>query len=130
VLGSEGPATSPRRPDEVAAVRGAGRGDASGHSPGDPRLVPARRAVCNVVVNRSSRQTQALSWSPWGIRPGADVETAAGPSQHLIDPQGASLLDDESEVMGQMLDRTVDHLAHRPIAPIADDSRPLPRLRW
>ena len=60
----------------------------------------------------------------------ADVEAAAGPAQHLIDPQGASLLDDESEVMGQMLDRTVDHLAHRPIAPIANDSRPLPRLRW
>src|SRR4051812_44423891 len=60
----------------------------------------------------------------------ADLEAAAGPAQHLIDPQGASLLDDESEVMGQMLDRTVDHLAHRPIAPIANDSRPLPRLRW
>ena len=70
-----------------------------------------------------------LRWSPWGIRPGADVEAVAGPSQHLIDPQGASLLDDESEVMGQMLDRTVDHLAHRPIAPIANDSRPRPRLR-
>ena len=60
----------------------------------------------------------------------ADVEAAAGPAQHLIDPQGASLLDDESDVMGQMLDRTVDHLAHRPITPIANDSRPLPRLRW
>ena len=60
----------------------------------------------------------------------ADVEAAAGSAQHLIDPQGASLLDDESEVMGQMLDRTVHHLGDRPIAPIAHDSRPLPRLRW
>jgi hypothetical protein len=41
-----------------------------------------------------------------------DVEPVAGPAQHLIDPQGTSLLDDESEVMGQMLDRTVDHLPH------------------
>jgi hypothetical protein len=58
-----------------------------------------------------------------------EVEAATGPTQHLIDPQGASLLVDESQVMGQMLDATVDHLAHRPIAPIANDSRPLPCLR-
>jgi hypothetical protein len=58
----------------------------------------------------------------------ANVEAAAGPAQHLIDPEGASLLDDEFEVMGQMLERTFDHLAHRPIAPIANDSRPIPRL--
>src|SRR5215470_17424680 len=48
----------------------------------------------------------------------------------LIDTQGASFLDDESEVMGQMLNRAVDHLAHGPIAAIANDSRPLPRFRW
>ena len=59
----------------------------------------------------------------------ADVEAAAGPARHLIDPQGASFLDDESVVMRQMLDRTVDHLVHRPIAPIANDPRPLPCLR-
>ena len=59
-----------------------------------------------------------------------DVEAATGPAQHLIDPQGVSLLDDESEVVGQMLDRTVDHLAHRPVASIANESRPLPRLSW
>src|SRR6516165_9559115 len=48
----------------------------------------------------------------------------------LIDTQGASFLDDESEVMGQMLNRAVDHLVYGPIAAIANDSRPLPRFRW
>jgi hypothetical protein len=65
---------------------------------------------------------------PTGIRSNF-MSLAPGPAHYLVDPQGASLLDDESEVMGQMLDRTVDHLAHRPLAPIANDSRPLPRLR-
>jgi hypothetical protein len=37
----------------------------------------------------------------------ADVEAAAGPAQPLVDLQGASLLDDESEVMGQMLDKAL-----------------------
>ena len=49
---------------------------------------------------------------------------------NLIDPEGASLLEDESEVMGQMLDRTVDHLTRRPIASIANESCPHPRHWW
>ena len=55
-----------------------------------------------------------------------DTKTAP----ELIDTQGASFLDDESEVMGQMLNRAVDHLVHGAIAAIANDSRPLPRFRW
>src|SRR5215468_9634170 len=65
------------------------------------------------------------------------VTTAIFPSSlpmfvplELIDTQCASFLDDESEVMGQMLNRAVDHLVHGPVTAIANDSRPLPRFRW
>jgi len=59
-----------------------------------------------------------------------DVDDRRETAPELIDTQGASFLDDESEVMGQMLNRAVDHLVHGPIAAIANDSRPLPRFRW
>jgi hypothetical protein len=51
------------------------------------------------------------------------VEAAAGPAPHLIDPQSASLLDDESEVMGKMLEIGVEQggLIHRTLSSFGYD---------
>ena len=66
-------------------------------------------------------------------RSGATTTSASGSwrsggSSCPVEPQGPPLLGDERQVVRQVLDRAVDHLGDAPVAPVAHDARPLPRL--